>query len=257
MQLPRRLQLKAFDIEFYTGSKDALVADIIDASSGRYSYIVTPNVNHVVQLEHSAPLRQAYSAASHRVCDSRVLLPFVRAFKVPLAEAIPGSTLTAELIQLADTEQWDVTIIGCEHASVERLKERYPGIRVHHYYPPMGFITDPQAVETCIEFINTHSSRLVVYALGCPTQEILALKVLEAGQATGVGLCVGGSLNFLSGAVPRAPEWVQFLALEWLHRVCTEPRRLAGRYARDAWRFLPILVRHYRTALNYLEGAKQ
>ena len=249
--------MKAFDIEFYTGNKDDLVADIVEASSDRYSYIVTPNVNHVVQLEHSPALRQAYSAASHRICDSRVLLPFVRAFKVPLAEAIPGSTLTAELIQLADTEQWDVTIIGCESASVERLKERYPGIRVHHYYPPMGFIADPQAVETCVEFINAHPSRLIVYAVGCPTQELLALKVLEAGQATGVGLCVGGSLNFLSGAVPRAPEWVQFLALEWLHRVCTEPRRLAGRYARDAWRFLPILVRHYRTALNFLEGAKQ
>lgn len=249
--------MKAFDIEFYTGSKDRLIADIVEASAGKYSYIVTPNVNHVVQLEHSAPLRTAYSAASHRICDSRVLLPFVRAFKVPLAEAIPGSTLTAELIERADAEQWDVTIIGCEPASVERVKGRYPGVRVHHYYPPMGFINDPAAVDACVEYINAHPSRLIIYAVGCPTQEILALKVLEAGQASGIGLCVGGSLNFLSGAVPRAPEWMQLLALEWLHRVCTEPRRLAGRYARDAWRFLPILVRHYRNTLSFLEGAKQ
>ena len=249
--------MKAFDIEFYTGGKDALIAEIIEASTGRYSYIVTPNVNHVVQLEQSAPLRNAYTAASHRICDSRVLLPFVRAFKVPLTEAIPGSTLTAELIKHADAEKWDVCIIGCEAASVERLNQRYPGIRIHHYYPPMGFINDPEAVQACVDFINAHPARLIIYAVGCPTQEILALKVLEAGQAMGVGLCVGGSLNFLSGAVPRAPEWVQYLALEWLHRVCTEPRRLAGRYARDAWRFVPILVRHYRTTLNYLAGAKQ
>ncbi|SDS95493.1 polymer biosynthesis protein, WecB/TagA/CpsF family [Halopseudomonas xinjiangensis] len=249
--------MKAFNIEFYTGSKDELIAEIIEASTGQYGYIVTPNVNHVVQLEHSAPLRNAYSSASHRICDSRVLLPFVRAFKVPLPEAIPGSTLTAELIEHADAEQWDVCIIGCEPASVARLKERYPGLRVHHYYPPMGFITDPDAVQTCVNFINQHPSRLIVYAVGCPTQEILALKVLEGGQATGVGLCVGGSLNFLSGAVPRAPAWVQHLALEWLHRVCTEPRRLGSRYARDAWRFLPIVMRHYRNTPNCLEGAKQ
>ncbi len=251
--------MKAFDIEFYTGNKDELIEEIIEASAGKYRYIVTPNVNHVVQLEHSSALRNAYSAASHRICDSRVLLPFARAFKVPLAEAIPGSTLTAELIEHANAEQWDVCIIGCEPASVGRLKERYPGLRVHHYYPPMGFITDPDAVQACVQFINAHPSRLIVYAVGCPTQEILALKVLEGGQATGIGLCVGGSLNFLSGAVPRAPEWVQYLALEWLHRVCTEPRRLGSRYARDAWRFLPILMRHYRNrnTPNCLEGAKQ
>lgn len=248
--------MKAFDIEFYTGSKEALVDEIVETSQGQYSYIVTPNINHVVQLEQSELLRDAYRFASHRICDSRVLLPFVRALKVPLTEAIPGSTLTAELIEKADAERWDVCIVGCEPESVLKLRERFPGIRVHHYYPPMGFINDPKAVATCVDFVNAHPSRLVVYALGCPTQEILALRVFESGKARGVGLCVGGSLNFLSGVVPRAPEWVQFLALEWLHRVCTEPRRLAGRYARDAWRFLPIVLRNCRNASKFLEGAK-
>ena len=248
--------MKAFDIEFYTGSKQALVDEIVEASQGAYSYVVTPNINHVVQLEQSELLRDAYHFASHRICDSRVLLPFVRALKVPLTEAIPGSTLTAELIEKADAERWDVCIVGCEPASVLKLRERFPNLRVHHYYPPMGFINDPAAVAACVDFVNAHPSRLIVYALGCPTQEILALRVLESGKARGVGLCVGGSLNFLSGVVPRAPEWVQFLALEWLHRVCTEPRRLAGRYARDAWRFLPIVLRNCRNASKFLEGAK-
>ncbi|HDZ57883.1 MAG TPA: glycosyltransferase [Pseudomonas xinjiangensis] len=248
--------MKAFDIDFYDGSKEELIREIVDISEREFSYIVTPNVNHVVQLEHDEGLKKAYVKALHRVCDSRVLLPFLRAQGAQVQEAIPGSTLTADLIVLADKHRWKVCVIGCEPANMTRLQDRFPGITFYHYYPPMGFINDQGAVEACLAFIAAHPSRLVVLALGCTTQEVLALKILEAENATGVGLCVGGSLNFLSGSVPRAPRWVQQISLEWLHRVCTEPRRLTGRYARDAWRFVPILIRQLRQSTS-LFGVKQ
>jgi UDP-N-acetyl-D-mannosaminuronic acid transferase (WecB/TagA/CpsF family) len=34
--------------------------------------------------------------------------------------------------------------------------------------------------------------------------------------------------------------------LEWLHRLSSEPRRLAGRYARDAWIFPQLVWREWR-----------
>jgi N-acetylglucosaminyldiphosphoundecaprenol N-acetyl-beta-D-mannosaminyltransferase len=236
--------MKAFDIEFYSGSKDELIREISDVSREAFSYIVTPNVQHVVQLEHDEALKKAYDKARHRVCDSRVLLPLLRAGSVQLEDAIPGSTLTEELIRLADRHRWEVCVIGCEPANMSRLRDRFPGVTFHHYYPAMGFIKDERAVEACVDFVARHPSRLVVLALGCTTQEVLALKLLESGNCKGVGLCVGGSLNFLAGAVQRAPRWMQDFSLEWLHRICTEPKRLTGRYTRDAVRFLPIMMRH-------------
>lgn len=248
--------MKAFDIEFYGGSKEQLIDEIVDVSTQSFSYIVTPNVQHVVQLEHDEALKQAYAKARHRICDSRVLLPLLRAANVNLNDAIPGSTLTEDLIRLADRHRWNVCVIGCEPGNMDRLRDRFPGISFHHYWPAMGFIKDEQAVQACVDFVARHPSRLVILALGCTTQEVMAQRLLESGNCTGVGLCVGGSLNFLAGAVPRAPRWVQQFSLEWLHRICTEPKRLTGRYARDAVRFLPILVRHLKQS-TFTWGARQ
>ncbi len=41
----------------------------------------------------------------------------------------------------------------------------------------------------------------------------------------------GGCFNFLSGTYKRAPRWMQKIGLEWLHRLCQEPKRLFWRYA--------------------------
>lgn len=55
-------------------------------------------------------------------------------------------------------------------------------------------------------------------------------------------LCVGAAFDFIAGTKRRAPEWMQRCGLEWLHRLCSEPRRLAKRYAFGNARFAALLV---------------
>jgi exopolysaccharide biosynthesis WecB/TagA/CpsF family protein len=238
--------MKAFDIEFYGGTKESLIADIAEASDQSYSYIVTPNVNHVVRLEHDNDLKRAYAMASLRICDSKVLYPMLRWLGLNIKETIPGSTLTEDLIHLGNDLGWTVTVIGCEAEEIEALRSLFPALTFHHHNPPMGFIDNPDEVTACVDFVISHPAHLVVLSVGCPRQEILALKIYEAGQATGVGLCVGASLNFLSGKVPRAPHWMQRMGMEWIHRVCMEPKRLTKRYAVDAIKVIPIIYRQFR-----------
>lgn len=88
---------------------------------------------------------------------------------------------------------------------------------------------------------------MVVFSVGSPRQEILALRVFEHGAAVGVGLCVGASLLFVSGKIQRAPEWMQRLSLEWLHRLIHEPKRLGKRYVRDAYRIVPVIIKEIRS----------
>lgn len=57
---------------------------------------------------------------------------------------------------------------------------------------------------------------------------------LDAALAVGVG----AAFDFLSGRVPQAPRWVQRCGLEWLFRLCTEPRRLGPRYLRTNSMFI-------------------
>ena len=42
---------------------------------------------------------------------------------------------------------------------------------------------------------------------------------------------VGAAFDFLTGTKRQAPKWMQRHALEWLFRLCSEPRRLWRRYA--------------------------
>ena len=49
--------------------------------------------------------------------------------------------------------------------------------------------------------------------------------------------------DFLSGEVNRAPLWMQRLRLEWSHRLLSDPKRLSGRYARNAWQLPQLLLK--------------
>jgi len=76
-----------------------------------------------------------------------------------------------------------------------------------------------------------------------PQQEILALRVAQAGGAVGVGLCIGASLDFLTGRKARAPLWMQKASLEWLHRLLSEPGRLWRRYLIEGPRIFRLTMR--------------
>jgi N-acetylglucosaminyldiphosphoundecaprenol N-acetyl-beta-D-mannosaminyltransferase len=52
---------------------------------------------------------------------------------------------------------------------------------------------------------------------------------------------VGAAFDFHAGSKHRAPVWVQRTGLEWLHRLVTEPRRLAWRYVSTNVRFLVVV----------------
>ena len=62
---------------------------------------------------------------------------------------------------------------------------------------------------------------------------MVALAALQRGDVKGVGLCCGASLDFLTGKTARAPQWMRKSRLEWLHRLLSEPKRLAKRYLLD------------------------
>ena len=95
----------------------------------------------------------------------------------------------------------------------------------------MGFIHDTAQVEVCLNFIEANSPfRFCLLAVGAPQQEKLAHLLKTRGVARGLALCIGASINFLTGVEQRAPLWMQNAGLEWLFRLLQEPGRMANRY---------------------------
>lgn len=245
----------AFGIDFYSGNKKTLLTCIREGIKQPYSFVVTPNVDHLVQLESDEELRNAYAKARWRLCDSRILLSLVSRLGVHIDEAIPGSDLTLDLLKWADQDRLRVVLIGSATAEADRLRALYPGIDLYHYNPPMGFIKKPEEVQRCLQFVRNNPSDLVLYAVGTPRGEVLA-GMTQPHERSGMGFCIGASISFATGTIKRAPRWMREYKLEWLHRMCLEPRRLAKRYFIDAIYILPAYLRE-RSSKQKASPAKQ
>ncbi|MBN2751646.1 MAG: WecB/TagA/CpsF family glycosyltransferase [Rhodospirillaceae bacterium] len=190
-----------------------------------FAYVVTPNAQHVVRINQGDPsFVPAYRDAWLRLCDSRVLILLTRVLGGPTLPLAAGSDLTARLFQTVIRPDDSLVVIGGDPEMVEHLRRIYGLRRLVSHFPPMGLLHDPQAMDACVDFVVVHPSRFVFFAVGAPQSEVLARRVLLHGGATGVGLCIGASLRFLTGQSRRAPLWIRRLALEWLYRLLSNPR---------------------------------
>jgi exopolysaccharide biosynthesis WecB/TagA/CpsF family protein len=163
--------------------------------------------------------------------DSRFAARLVRLLKGVRLPVCTGSDVTAKLLSdVVQPTDRIVMIGGCDEQA-EQIKAKFGLTNLRHHNPPMGFLKDPASVEETLKFIESASPfRYCFLAVGSPQQEVLAQALRARGVARGLALCIGASLNFITGHEKRAPVWVQKLALEWLFRLLQNPRRLARRY---------------------------
>jgi N-acetylglucosaminyldiphosphoundecaprenol N-acetyl-beta-D-mannosaminyltransferase len=232
---------------FDTGSIEEAACDILAGTHERFRYVVTPNVHHIVKLlEDPANMRPLYERAWRVFCDSRVLSRMARVsgLRIPV---IVGSDLTADLITRAAMQCLTIAVIGPTEAACARLQDSYPGLNVIVHTPPMGFINSQLEVRKCVDFVVKTQAPLVFLAVGMPQQEILANRIADHPQARGVGLCIGASIDFLTGKQRRAPVWVQKAGLEWLQRLLSDPQRLARRYLIECPRIFYFVCLEWRT----------
>ncbi|MDH3625304.1 MAG: WecB/TagA/CpsF family glycosyltransferase [Myxococcales bacterium] len=225
------------------------VAELIGRGSG--GYVVTPNVDHVVQAEHSEELRAAYEGASLSLVDGQPLIWLSKLMRQPFPEKISGSDLVPALMEMAAKNGWRIFFLGAAEGvgakAAEVLRQREPGLQiVATLSPPFGFDTDPEERDRVLELVREAKPDLLVMALGCPKQELLMHR-WKNDIAPAVAIGSGATLDFIAGNVSRSPVWMSKAGLEWLYRLAREPRRLAHRYlVRDpeivkvAWRMLRL-----------------
>lgn len=197
----------------------------------RFGFVVTPNVDHLIRCHEDASFRSRYASADYALLDSRFAARVLRLVKGLRLQVCTGSDLTEALFRRVIVPEDRIVLIGGTDEQAAKLATTFGLRNIRHYNPPMGFVADPEAVAKCLEFIESASPfRFCFLAVGSPQQELLASVLRQRGIARGLALCVGGSLNFLTGGERRAPRWMQRLSLEWLYRLAQDPRRLWVRY---------------------------
>src|SRR5581483_4332026 len=215
--------------------------DLVQAmvASGQPNYLVTANVDFLVQSRSDVELRRILAEAHLVLCDGMPLVWASRILGNPLPERVAGADLVPRLIELAEEKGQRLFFLGGTPEStagaIQRLHERHPRLEVTGYSPPFGRLLEMNH-EEIKQRIHAAQPDYLFVSFGCPKQEKW---IAMHYQALGVPVCagVGGTIDFLAGQLKRAPEWMRRNGLEWVYRLLQEPRRLLGRYTRDLWVF--------------------
>lgn len=142
----------------------------------------------------------------------------------------PGSDLARRLVAERRDHSGTVALVGGAPREEAWLAAALPHHRVLHCAPPMGVRDDPQLQREIALFVEQSDADIVFLAIGAPQSEIVAHAISRRSSARGVALCIGASIEFLSGAKRRAPAWMQRAGMEWVFRLASEPTRLWRRY---------------------------
>lgn len=212
------------------------------------AYVVTPNVDHIVQLETSKELQDVYNNASLILTDGKPLLWIAKWYGTPIKEKLSGSDLFPLLCDMAAKKGYKMFFLGAAEGvaakAAKNLAKRYKGLQVvGTYSPPFGFENNEDEMDKIKKMIKKVEPHILVVGLGCPKQEKFMYHYCkELGVPISFGL--GASLDFEAGNVKRAPKWMANHGLEWLFRITQDPKRMAKRYLIDDTKILRLALKY-------------
>ncbi|MEP5568006.1 MAG: WecB/TagA/CpsF family glycosyltransferase [Halioglobus sp.] len=159
----------------------------------------------------------------------------------PLKQRVCGSDLVPALAARAAGEKRSLFLLGgaagVAQAAAEVLKQRNPGLSIAGTAAPfvhtagMELAASGSDDEALVKAINESGADILLIGLGNPKQELWFNRNRDS-LTVPVSIGVGGSFEFITGTVKRAPEWLQKLNMEWLYRITQDPGRLFSRYAK-------------------------
>lgn len=212
------------------------------------AYLVTPNVDHMVQLNTDRELQKIYAGADLVVTDGKPLIWISRLYGTPIKEKISGSDLFPLLCGMSAEKGYSIFLLGAAEGvaakAAENLKARYPGLKIAGTYsPPFGFEKDESETRKSVEAVKAAKPDILIVGLGSPKQEKFIYAHREELNVP-LSLGLGASIDFESGYLKRAPKWMSNCGLEWLYRVIQDPKRLVKRYWNDAVHLVPLIKKY-------------
>lgn len=193
-------------------------------------WIVTANPEILLYAHRHPEYREMLNRADQRTADGFGLWMVLR-MRGKKASRLTGVDLSEYLIQYAWKQGWNVGLFGGEHGEAEesalQLRDAYPELKLHaEEGGKVGLdgISDARTDEALARMIQFGPHVLLV-AMGHPRQEAwIDLHRSDFPDLKAV-MGVGGTFNFWAGKSRRAPRFMQKIGLEWLWRLCTEPKR--------------------------------
>ena len=223
-----------------TSYEDTTKRVISWAMSGEYRYVCAANVHMVMEAYGSEDFRNIINKADIITPDGMPLVLLLRLLGEKKQLRVYGPTLMKHICEASAQDGISIGFYGGKpetlKALVHNLTDQIPNLKIGDAYSPPFRPLTLEEDETLITEINSSGTQILFVGLGCPKQEQWMFAHRNRVKAVMVG--VGAGFDFFAGTKKQAPQWMMRIGLEWLFRLCMEPKRLWRRYLYNNPRFL-------------------
>jgi len=200
----------------------------------RRNYVCVTGVHGVMESRRDQRLRRIHNEAGMVTPDGMPLVWVLRLFGERRTERVYGPDLMRKMTAVSSMRGYRQFYYGGAEGVADKLKQvlvnDYPDLPVAGVLcPPFRELTAEED-RAIVDAINAARPHIVWVGLSTPKQELWIARHLGRIEAP-VMVGVGAAFDFLAGTKCQAPRWMQRSGLEWLFRLCSEPRRLWRRYA--------------------------
>jgi N-acetylglucosaminyldiphosphoundecaprenol N-acetyl-beta-D-mannosaminyltransferase len=205
------------------------------------------NVHVLMEAFDDPNFRDRLNAADMVNPDGMPLVWALRALGQKDASRVYGPDSTVALLKAAADARLSVGFYGGSASTlatlVKAVRETHPNLEIAYAMSPPFRALSPEEDATIVEEITASGVSMLFVGLGCPKQERWVME--HHGRIPAVMLGVGAAFDFLAGSKPQAPRWMMRSGLEWIFRLASEPKRLAGRYIKHNPRFLLLFLHQW------------
>ncbi|MEK7653496.1 MAG: WecB/TagA/CpsF family glycosyltransferase [Patescibacteria group bacterium] len=199
-------------------------------SSDGQRYIATVNPEFVLAAQKNEEFKKVLNEADLAICDGAGLVWAGRFLRGEKLIRVTGVDLAEELLHchIATLSHYQFFLLGGAEGVAQAVKNIFPdspivGAQAGGRIDENTYLLDNN--DELIRQINAGSANILLVAFGQVKQEMWISKNLAKMPGVKVAIGVGGTFDYLSGKVKRAPETWRRLGLEWLYRLMREPRR--------------------------------
>lgn len=226
---PPASRIRILNVTVDAVTPDAALDRIGQAVTSRnaFFHIITADSLALMRAQRDKGFASILERADLTVPDGAGLIWSADFLGMPLPGRVPGVVLVNDLCRRSAERGWSIFFLGSAPGRADQaalvLQKRHPGLVIagtHHGF----FAEGSEAEDHVLKIIAQQKPDIIFVAMGVPRQELVICR-LRGMMQSGVAIGVGGSLDVISGVLPRAPVLMQRFALEWLFRLWKEPRR--------------------------------
>lgn len=212
-------------------------------------HLMGVNADKINMLGNNERLKRMVNDCGIINADGASVVMASKFLNKPLPERVAGIDLMQDLVALSAEKGYTVYFLGAKQDIVEKtaiiLQKKYPRLKVVGAHN--GYFQETDWPEVCNK-LKKAEPNFVFVGITSPLKEYLC-DYLQKQGINCVFMGVGGSFDVISGAIPRAPIWMQEMNLEWLFRVMQEPKRLFKRYFFGNWKFIINVCKERKTLI--------